>query len=248
MLAFLKGWFESRSATHAVGEYATYGMLFTYPLSLTSTEYRRRFLLDEYESTERAMVVKHVCADDTVWELGASIGVVAAITNRILASPPAARHVVVEANPLLISFLARNMQLNNASLIIEYGVVGDQSVYSFGCNQLTSGHVVESYKSATVENCFLVPGITIDCLLARHSSPSVLIMDIEGAEYEFIDKYMDRLPTVRCVIVEMHTHVGGIKLVETARARLAQMGFEQVESCYDGTNYTDVWRRVLGTT
>ena len=222
-------------------------MTFTYPIFLTDETYRQRFTADTYESTERAMVTKYVHAEDKVWELGASIGVVAMITNRILARPVAARHVVVEANPLLISFLARNMQLNHGSFIIEYGVVGDQSLYTFSCTRLTSGHITNSCESSALDNACLVPGITIDCLLARHCAPSVIIMDIEGSEFDFIEKYIARLPTVRCLIVEMHTHIGGVGLVESARARLVDIGFEQVESCYDGVNYTDVWRKSLCT-
>ena len=189
------------------------------------------------------MVSQFVKASDAVWEFGGSIGVVAVTTNKILEPSEATRHVVVEANPLLISFLARNMQMNNAQFVIEYGVVGDKAFYGFNSTMLTSGRVDEGPEGHNATRRFVVPGISIDYLLTRYGNPSVVIMDIEGSEFEFIENFLQRLPSLRCLIVEFHTHVGGLPLVESARATLTAAGLNCVESCFDGTNYTDVWQR-----
>src|SRR5262245_42251973 len=62
-----------------------------------------------YELGEIQCVRRYVRSDDAVIELGGSIGVVACLTNRMLADP--ARHLVVEANPLLIRTLEQNRTL-----------------------------------------------------------------------------------------------------------------------------------------
>ena len=135
------------------------------------------------------------------------------------------------------------MQVNNAQFVIEYGVVGDKAFYGFTSTMLTSGRVDEGTDRHDASRGFVVPGISIDYLLARYGNPSVVIMDIEGSEFAFIENYLQRMTSLRCLIVEFHTHVGGLPLVESARATLTGAGLNLVESCFDGANYTDVWQR-----
>jgi len=135
------------------------------------------------------------------------------------------------------------MQMNNARFIIEYGVVGDKAFYGFASTMLTSGHVDEGPERHDATCRFVVPGISIDYLLTRYGDPSVVIMDIEGSEFAFIENYLQRMTSLRCLIVEFHTHVGGLALVESARGTLTAAGLNCVESCFDGVNYTDVWQR-----
>ena len=74
---------------------------------------------------ERRAVKKHLRRDLPVIELGGALGVVACITNKLLADPTA--HVVVEANPLAIPQLQLNKESNHCAFeivnrAIAYGV------------------------------------------------------------------------------------------------------------------------------
>ncbi len=87
------------------------------------------FWRDQYEIDERRLIKQFVRPEDSVIELGACLGVVSCVTNRLLQNP--SRHLVVEANPYLISWLAQNRSLNGSEFIIEHCAVGNPPVATF---------------------------------------------------------------------------------------------------------------------
>ena len=89
------------------------GCRFLIAKDLTTMSYRAEFLSDAYEAEERQLVQEYVKPGDSVLELGACIGVVSCVTNKMLADK--SRHVVVEANPFCIPSLYRNRDLNRAT-------------------------------------------------------------------------------------------------------------------------------------
>src|ERR1700761_1311871 len=64
----------------------------------------------KYELAERRAIARYLNRSMPVVELGGSMGVVACVTNKLLADPT--RHVVVEANPTAIPQLEVNKKLN----------------------------------------------------------------------------------------------------------------------------------------
>ncbi len=207
-------------------------------MQLTTAAYRKRFYDNSYESTERNLVRAHLAASDRVLELGGSIGVVSAAINRILEIPSGeVSHVVVEANPQIVSALALNRDRNQLNFVIENGVVTDHPFVKFFSHQLTNGNTISGSGG------FPVPGISLGSLLKKYGQPTALVMDIEGGEFEFLDANLRLLSQLRIVIVEYHTHIGGEDLIARSREHLSDNGFSNVDSLFDGKNYTDVWKR-----
>src|SRR5262245_30697328 len=97
-------------ATYVKKDYELDGLSFVIPQEMTDFKFRGRFVRGSYEKEERRHLKKYIDADATVLELGACLGVVSCLTNVLLTDPR--KHVVVEANPLLISWIERNRELN----------------------------------------------------------------------------------------------------------------------------------------
>src|SRR5689334_17446832 len=66
------------------GRFKANGCVFVIPKDITRRAFRSCFLTNAYEIDERNLVQKFVRADDSVLELGACLGVVSCITNKIL--------------------------------------------------------------------------------------------------------------------------------------------------------------------
>ncbi len=125
----------------------------------------------------RRLIPKYLKPSDSVLELGACLGVVSCITNKVLRAP--SRHVVVEANPYCIAAIYRNRHENHCSFLIENCAATTQrdAVFSLNPRYVTSSSLQNS-GGIPVK----VPGRSFQELFDRHGPFSVLIMDIEGGE------------------------------------------------------------------
>ena len=99
---------------------------FIIPKDQTSRAYRSSFLSSNYEVEDLEVVRACILPTDRVIELGACMGVVSCITNKILTNKT--RHVVVEANPFCIPTLHRNRDLNQCQFLIEHCAVSQSKV------------------------------------------------------------------------------------------------------------------------
>ncbi len=70
-----------------------------------------------WEDSEIQLCKKYLKSTDTILELGACIGVVSCVTNKMLDNPE--NHVVVEANPETSKVLALNKEKNESQFEIE---------------------------------------------------------------------------------------------------------------------------------
>ncbi len=105
------------------GVYQADGCRFVNLRKITNLGWRgASFWRDKYEADERKLIKQFISSDDSVIELGACLGIVSCITNRLLKNP--SKHLVVEANPYLIPWLVRNQMLNDAGFLIEHCAVG----------------------------------------------------------------------------------------------------------------------------
>src|SRR5438132_5261974 len=107
------------------GGFQANGCKFEIPKDLTTRSYRACFWRGDYEREERALISRWIERDDSVLEVGACLGVVSCVTNRLLSEQ--SRHVVVEANPLCLGPLKRNKELNRSSFVIEHFAVDNQA-------------------------------------------------------------------------------------------------------------------------
>jgi len=201
---------------------------------LTTMAYRSEFLHDLYEGPERQMVREFVRPSDVVLELGACIGVVSCVTNKILADKK--RHVVVEANPFCIPSLYRNRNRNQAGFLIENCVVSAQPEVVFYVSPcIRSGAVVRHEKSIPVR----VPVRTLADLEKRYGPFTALIMDVEGGELEILEAARSSLRNYRLVILELHDFANGQTGIERCRAILTEAGLKLRQQSHS----TETWQR-----
>src|SRR6266705_4550319 len=99
------------------GRFHADGCVFSIPKDATTRAFRACFLTDKYEREERELIQKWLRQDDSVIELGACLGIVSCVTNKLLADK--SRHVVVEGNPFCIPALHRNRELNQCGFLVE---------------------------------------------------------------------------------------------------------------------------------
>jgi FkbM family methyltransferase len=216
------------------GRFKANGCIFIIPRDATRLSFRSCFLDNTYEIDERNLVQKFIRAEDSVLELGACLGIVSCITNKILRNP--ARHVVVEANPKCLPGLQCNRDLNKCSFLIEHCAVSNERTVTFYLNpKYIVGGTAQIKSTIPVQ----VPGKTLSGLYEQHGPFSVLIMDIEGAELETLKASGALLQNFRLIIIELHEWVIGAEGLFECREILKQAGFRKVEGSY----ITEVWSR-----
>jgi len=213
-------------------QYRTAGLTFEVPVDHTTRAMRGRFAADTYELPERELIRKYLSADSRVLELGGCIGVVSCTINNLLRDRHA--HVVVEANPFLIPFLERNRDVNGAKFSVEHCVVTRDSAATLSIAANMDG-------SRRGEQGLAIPTHTFEYIEGRHQiSFNTLVMDIEGAESEFIMENRATLERMQLLVIEFHPSAIGKNQVGDLREVLHACGLEKV----DQRLTTEVYRRV----
>lgn len=208
--------------------YETEGCEFVIPKNLTSVVYRARFYYDLYEWAERKLVNKYVRQDDRVIEIGACIGVVSCVTNKKLKEAPD-RHVVIEPNPALISYIEKNREINGCGFSVEQCLITDEADPIF----YTSSHISKGSAYELSDHRVKVKPYRIADLNRKYGNFNVLIMDIQGGEADLLELERDALADLRLVIAEFHPWIIGEAAVERCRVILRDQGFELVERIED---------------
>lgn len=216
------------------GRFRADGCTFTVPKDVTSRSYRSCFLWNTYEREERELVRKLIQPGDRVLELGACLGVVSCVTNRLLADPSA--HVVVEGNPFCIATIQRNRKLNGAGFLIEHCAVSTQSEVTFYLHPV---YIVGGTAQRITNRPVRVPGKSLRQLEREHGPFNALIMDIEGSELEVFEASADLLSSFRIIIVELHSWAIGESGVERCREILRECGLHPTAQA----GITEAWQR-----
>jgi len=170
-----------------------------FPVTLYS-----RFLFNVYEQEEVSLVYNYLKGNETVLELGACIGVVSCVTNKRLSNPK--NHVVAEANPELIKYIQHNKELNNCKFSVLNGAVSDLNeltFYAYEGRALSGSLMKESTDRPMTEH--LIKGYSPRDIEKKYNLKfDTLIMDIEGGEFELIDKYRDWIKSLKLLMIEFH--------------------------------------------
>jgi len=186
---------------------------------------RTLFLLcvDDYEMAELELLVRHGRQGDRLMALGGGIGVVAALGAKVTGAPV----VVVEANAALHSIIARQVTLNGGRAeIVHAAAVADPNQYPDKTVAFTVADEFWYSRIGEGAGSHPVPARSFDDLCAAHD-PSLVIMDIEGAEVEILARPVPAC--VRKLIVEIHTpDFGQAKTAEIA-SRLFADGFRMID-------------------
>ncbi len=205
--------------------YKVEGLDLIVPFSMTDVRFRGYFIIDFYEKQERIYLKRYLPKDATVLELGACLGIVSCITNRLLIHPE--RHLVVEANPALIPVIQTNQSRNQCQFRIEHCMISDRKINAFyiGKNILMSSNRRQTARKVSVKGC------TISELEQKHGlNFNTLIMDIEGGELAILRENKAKLSEFHVIFMEIHPHpeiLSSAEILECAQI-LAEAGFEKV--------------------
>jgi FkbM family methyltransferase len=212
--------------------YRTEGFAFQIPREHSTRAMRGRFAVDTYELPERQLVRKHLPREARVLELGGCIGVVSCLINSLLQSSRS--HVVVEANPFLIPFLSGNRDLNSATFSIEQCVVSRSHNATLVIAANMDGSKIGGSGLA-------VPTRTLEYIESKYGlNFDALVMDIEGAENDFIRENREALQRMEFILVEFHPSVIGETEVSILRGILIECGLQKV----DQKLTTEVYQRL----
>jgi FkbM family methyltransferase len=217
--------------------YKVEGLDLVIPFDLTDIKFRGQFPINFYEKQERRYLKQFLPKDATVLELGACLGVVSCLTNRLLQHPE--RHVVVEANPNVVPVIEENKRRNHCGFHIEHCMVSNRPMNEFfiGKTILMSSNRRQSAQKIRVA------GKTVADLEQQYGLKfDALVMDIEGGELDFLRENREWLKNLRVVFMEVHPHrdILTTEEVDECRSILATAGLEQI---VDETNFWVLVRR-----
>ncbi|MEM9128291.1 MAG: FkbM family methyltransferase [Pseudomonadota bacterium] len=183
---------------------------------------------DEYERWEMDGALAVVQPEDRVLEMGAGLGIVSgvvALKNKPLST------LSFEANPNLIPHIRNLHSLNNLSDRIEVR----NAILSANPEDSESipFHIDASYLDSSVlavegDARSTVPIAKADFeTVKREFAPTVLVIDIEGAELDFL-RHAD-LSGIRAIVIEFHRLVYGHKGARACKRILSEAGFQRLE-------------------
>ena len=172
-----------------------------------------------YESAELHTFQSMLDEDDVVLEVGAGIGFLSSYCARAIGSEKVHTY---EANPKLEVLIRKVYAANQVGPTLKIGVLGQET----GTAQFFITHdfwASSLLPPAEPSEQVTVPVYDVNEEI-RRITPTFLLMDIEGGEYELI-KALD-FHTIRKISVEMHTDVLGQARVDESKAIMRNAGFE----------------------
>ena len=132
------------------------GCSFSMDSSAISEEVKHMLLWGEYEKPERRALKQFLDPVLPVIEFGGCMGVVSCLANKKLQDPR--KHVVVEANPSLLTLLGRNRDRNNCHFTVVHGAV------AYGTDEVTfyvDDNALASSAHRATQRSVRVPTITL---------------------------------------------------------------------------------------
>lgn len=180
-----------------------------------------------YEKQEAIFVQRYLPANLPVIELGASIGVISAITARKIFPQTL---YAVEANPALISTIEDNLKLNKAVNfeILNLAVGSSTQLFFTPGADNTVGSISDSRSSNSVPvECLSLSAIIAKLNLARFN----LVCDIEGSEFDFLFLDASSLENCEWMIIELHEKMVSGRLVSVRDLidQMKNLGFSIVD-------------------
>lgn len=195
------------------------------PASISSRMWRL-LLMERYEARESRILLERLEPSDRVLELGAGIGFTATLCARIVGSDSVA---TVEANPAMLPLIRDVFTRNGVSPDLRNHVVS-ASGEDMMLNVTSDFWSSSIHERAQVQNRLKVAGRSFESLIDEFE-PSVLLIDIEGAEAGLTTEVIGE--TVRKILVELHAHIVGSDAVTRVRRWIEDQGFAVLEDFGD---------------
>lgn len=225
--------FGFRDLKHLVGgiifdllcrDYHLGKLTFTIPFELTNKTFRGRYFWKTYEQREAEYIEKFLDPSATILELGGCIGVISCLANSKLADRR--KHVVIEANPLLIPYLTINRNRNECLYSIVNTIITTGKRTKFYIHNL----IVGGSQLRKTDRSIFLPSTTIRKLEKKHKlSFDTLVMDIEGAEKKFIEEFQNDLKNFKTLFIEFHPFMEMLtkKDINDCEKILTKIGFKR---------------------
>ena len=202
------------------------GLRFSVDCPLISTPHKSTLFFGLHEMDERALVKRWIHGRCSVIEFGGGLGVVSCLTNRQLAL--GMKHIVIEANPMMISVLESNRELNSCNFkVINRALAYDQESVALSIDQeFVGSRAVTQLGSDDI----LVPTIQLGSIMQEHNfGATVVICDIEGLERDLIRREVLHQERVVGLLAEMHPAILGEEEVEMLLTEARENGFTILE-------------------
>lgn len=190
--------------------------------SVITPAIRDAMLAGRYEAREARRIADVVEPGDRVMEIGAGIGFVSTLLSR---RPGVASVLAVEANPCLMTYMARLHRRNRVRNVRRlHAALGDAPDAATATFYLRPDFRMGSM--APGPNPYVgtaqVPTRDLTALL-REAAISLIVCDVEGAETDLFRRA--DLAGVDRVLVETHDHLTGLAGVAALFASLSAQGF-----------------------
>ncbi len=195
---------------------------------------RKKIHRGRYEKSEREALSKIITADDRILEIGCGVGVVAMICERLCPG----RCIHYEPNPEVRSLILENFEMNGLRCsLVSKAITANGGPVVF--------HVADNIWSSSLIDRDLQRTITVESQAIDEAvsgfSPTVVVIDAEGAELEIIEA--GAFVGVRCLIVEVHIMLIGALGVERIKTRLKSLGFTEISESDGRTMQTLTFSR-----
>jgi len=173
-----------------------------------------------YERDELRLIGMVLSPSDVVLEVGAGLGVVSAFCAKRLGS---SQVFAFEANPDLEPRIRETYALNSVEPTLEMCAIRANAgrVTLYRTNHLFSSSLIQHNPAALPIE---VPGKALSYVVEK-IRPTLLIVDVEGAEGELFDRA--QLPGVTKIMLELHERVIGKAKAQQVRGALAALGFRE---------------------
>jgi len=179
-----------------------------------------------YEIAERELAKRHIDPSLPLIEIGASIGGVSCITNRLLSHP--SRHVVIECNPHNLPTLRKNRDLNECAFAIEpFAIAYGAETIDFNIVDFMTGNLSGRDEGTKTT----VKTTTLKNIIDKYHFQEInLISDCEGAEEDLVHNESETLRKhVKRLILETHPELRGQDSPARVKNALHDIGFITIE-------------------
>lgn len=222
----MDNWFVGRLVELAGNRISIDGVILAVDNPLVTTRHKGNIYFGIYETEERRLTRRLIDRSLPTVEIGASIGGLSCITNKLLSNPRA--HVVVECNPALLQTLIKNREINRCEFSVETAAL------AYGCETITffcdPTHFMLGMLHGGGGSQIIVNTITLKSIIEKSGFEVVnLISDCEGTEVEMIENEIGLLQRcVKCFVMEKHPNLRGQEAIAATILALERAGFSTV--------------------
>ena len=211
-----------------VAQFELNGVTLDVPDALLTARIRQQMRRGNYEHREARAAQLCVDYGDRVLDLGTGIGYIASLSGMLAG---AHNVLTVEANPDLLPVARANLDANGCSEteLLHGAVLG--SAVAGEMVHLKQAHGFWASSVGEGAGSIEVPAFNVHELLARHR-PTVVTMDVEGAERSMFDQpWPDH---VRVVTLELHPKRYDASAIKRIFDGLSKSGLAYVPDLSDG--------------